>query len=142
MVPERMGLGEIEAVVGGVTAKVVDLVGAGVTETEIGAEAVEEPEGEIFQVIGGEAEEEVAVAAAGEEAAMAGEAGSEAEIKAAGEDMAGETQQEKILKSKSCSRQAETPQVSQSLIIRHVIDGLSRPCQALTSITTMIFRSR
>jgi hypothetical protein len=108
---ERKEVGEIVAVVAGEIQTVVDKVGAGVIETEIGAKVAAGLEGEIFRAIDGEVEAEAGEAGV-EVQVMAEEAGMEAEIKEEEEDMADATTQEKIPRLKSCSNRAETLPVS------------------------------
>ncbi len=112
---ERMvEVGAIGVVVLGGRETQAALVGAGVIETEIEVEVVVGLVDVIFLVIGGEVveeeeEEAVGVGAVMDEVAADSEATG---TKEEGGDTVGEALEERMLRLRSCSRPAETPQVS------------------------------
>ncbi len=104
--PKEEG-GEIVEEAGGVT-RMVAPVGAGVTGTGIGAEALQGPVEEIFLETGGE----VAVVGAVGVVVRTDVADMEAGTKEEGEDTEDAVLEERMLRSRSCSNRAEMRQVS------------------------------
>ena len=123
--------GEIEEGAVGAIEMLAAPAGAGVTETEIGVEAVRGPVDEIFPEIDGEA----AVLAVGAGVVGAGAATGEAvadldtEIKTReeGGDSAEEARAERMLRSRSSSKRAETPQVIMTDFTHPAIGSLIAP---------------